>query len=159
VSATNKAMKNIEHPPLAGMVSDLGSAIAEAQWRMDQTALKIAHIMGSTESGVEIGGKKYSLIELGFTPSFYHLTEATIEAKVSFTAAESSSFSFGAQIGVFVGYFAASVNASYSQKYSYEVSGSSSITARFVSVPPPTLLQDVIRAARENKIENKNDSV
>jgi len=144
-----RAMKNIEHSPLARMVSELGSAVADAQYKMDRTTLAMSKLMGSVENGVEIGKKKYSLMELGFTPTFYHVTEASVEAKVSFSAAESMEFSVGASIGVGIGFFAASVNASYSRKYSYEVSGSSSIKAKFVSVPPPGIFTDVIRRTQE----------
>ena len=97
--SVQKAMKNIEHPPLARMVSELGTAIADAQYKMDRTALAISQLMGSTENGIEIGERQYSLMELGFTPTFYQVIEATVEAKVSFTAAESTEFSVGASVG------------------------------------------------------------
>lgn len=133
-----------EQMPVTDMVKELGVAIAEAQFQMDQTALRIAVLLG--ESEVDIAGEKHNLLALGFTPTFYQLTEATVEAKVSLTVTRSEEI--GAEAGVTAGYafFAASVSASYSQKYSYTATGSSSITAKFVSVPPPSMLGDVIRA-------------
>jgi hypothetical protein len=111
---------------------------------MDQTAIRIATLLGEGE--IDIGGKKHNLLELGFTPTFYQLTEATVEAKVSLTATRSEEFGGEAMLAGGCAFFAASVSASYSQKYSYTATGSSSITAKFVSVPPPALLADTIRA-------------
>jgi hypothetical protein len=133
-----------EQMPVTDMVKELGVAIAEAQYQMDQTALRIAMLLGEGE--IDIAGEKHNLLALGFTPTFYQLTEATVEAKVSLTVTRSEEI--GAEAGVTAGYafFAASVSASYSQKYSYTATGSSSITAKFVSVPAPSMLNDVIRA-------------
>ena len=137
-------MTPADQVPVAQLVKELGVAIAEAQYQMDQTSLRIATLLGEGE--VDIGGKKHNLLELGFTPTFYQLTEATVEAKVSLTVTRSEEI--GGEVSLTGGYafFAASVSASYSQKYSYTATGSSSITAKFVSVPPPSLLTDLIRA-------------
>jgi hypothetical protein len=133
-----------EQVSVAEMVKELGVAIAEAQYQMDQASIRIARLLGEGE--VDIAGKKHNLLELGFTPTFYQLTEATVETKVSLSVTRSEEF--GGEVKLTGGYafFAASVSASYSQKYSYTATGSSSITARFVSVPPPALLTDAIRA-------------
>lgn len=122
------------------LVREMGVSIAEAQWRLDETSIRIAKMLGSDDSAVEIAGKAYSLLELGFTPTFYQLTEATVEAKVSFSTSTSTGFDVGASVAGGCAFFAASVSASYSQKYSYSASGSSSITAKFVSIPPPAVL-------------------
>ena len=79
---------------------------------MDKTAIKIAKLLVDKDPPIELGGHEYSLLELGFAPTFYQITEASIEAKVAFSSAESSEFSIGADIGVNVGYFAASESAS-----------------------------------------------
>jgi hypothetical protein len=133
-----------EQVSVAEMVKELGVAIAEAQYQMDQTAIRIAMLLGEGE--IDIAGQKHNLLELGFTPTFYQLTEATVETKVSLTATRSEEFGGEAQLAGGCAFFAASVSASYSQKYSYTATGSSSITAKFVSVPPPALLTDAIRA-------------
>jgi hypothetical protein len=130
---------------VADMVKELGVAIAEAQYQMDQTSIRIARLLGEGE--IDIGGTTHNLMELGFTPTFYQLTEATVEAKVSLTVTRSEEFGGSASLTGGYAFFAASVSASYSQKYSYTATGSSSITAKFVSVPPPALLTDTIRAA------------
>lgn len=137
-------MTPAEQVSVAQMVKELGVAIAEAQYQMDQTSIRIATLLGEGE--VDIAGKKHNLLELGFTPTFYQLTEATVEAKVSLSATRSEEFGGAAQLAGGCAFFAASVSAWYSQKYSYTATGSSSITAKFVSVPPPALLTDTIRA-------------
>lgn len=139
--------------PLPQMVEKLGTAIANAQFAMDQNAIRIARLLTDPESGVRFNEDEpvRTLLELGFTPTFYQLTEATIDAKVTFNASKSSAFSIGAEVGVNVGYFAASVNASYSSKYSFDVGGSSSISARFISVPAPAQFNDLLAEVRAKK--------
>lgn len=143
----NQAVQNLLQSPLPQMLEQLGNAIATAQFAMDQNAIQIARVMTDKSQGLELSeGNKLSLLELGFTPTFYHLTEATIEARVAFSTSESREISVGATIGGSIGFFAASVNASYTAKYSFDASGSSAITARFVSVPPPSVFHERLRA-------------
>jgi hypothetical protein len=147
---TDKAMRALQEAPLPQMIKDLGVAIAEAQFRMDQTAVEIAQLLADKKkASITIGETEYSLLELGFAPTFYQLTEATVEAKVAFSAAESQEFSIGMEAGVGIGFFAASINASYTAKFSFESSGSSSISAKFVSVPPPTVFTERLRQKNE----------
>jgi len=130
------------------MVEQLGLAIASAQRALDLNAAEIAQMLADPEQGIALGedGRNMSLLELGFEPTFYHITEATIDAKVAFSASESTGFSVGAKVGVNVGFFAASVNASYSAKYSFDVNGSSAISAKLVSIPAPSILNERLRA-------------
>lgn len=147
--ADNNPVGMLLDTPLPLLIEKLGLSIANAQYALDRNAVAIARLLADTESGLQLPGddRPRSMLELGFTPSFYHLTEATIEAKVAFSIGQSSSLSVGASAGVNVGFFAASVNASYSQKYSFEASASSAISAKFVSIPPPTVFQELLRAS------------
>jgi hypothetical protein len=74
-------------------------------------------------------------------PSFYAFTEATVEAKLSFSMTESTetSVKVGVQVGVQYGVFmaAASVDVGYARKFSVSAEGMSSIAARLVSLPAP----------------------
>jgi hypothetical protein len=142
-SVTNE----LQQAPLPEMIERLGTAIANAQFALDRTTMTLAEQLTNPELGVTIGGEQRTLLELGFTPTFYSLTEATIEVRVAFTASESQEFSLGATVGVNLGYFAATVNASYAAKYSFSASGSSAITARFVSVPAPAVFTEVLRSS------------
>lgn len=143
----SKVITELQQSPLPEMLQKLGVSIGQAQLALDRNSVEIARLLADGENGVDLGGGSLSLLELGFAPTFYHITEATIEARVAFTQNDSESFSVGGSIGVNVGFFAASVNASYSNRYSFEATGSSSIRARFVSVPPPGLFSERLRAS------------
>lgn len=142
----NSVNKMLEQSPLPQLVQSLGKAIAEAQLQLDRQSIEIA---GRLQEQIEVfpGAPKRSMLELGFTPTFYHFTETTIKARVAFSSAESEEFSFGASAGIGYGVFTASVNASYSNKYSFTAEGSSEISTRIVSLPPPTPLAQIINAA------------
>jgi hypothetical protein len=141
----SRVITELQQSPLPEMVQRLGTAIGQAQLALDRNSVEIARLLADDENGVDLGGGTRSLLELGFAPTFYHITEATIEARVAFTQSESEAFSVGGSIGVNVGFFAASVNASYSNRYSFEATGSSSIRARFVSIPPPALFNELLQ--------------
>jgi hypothetical protein len=144
----NRAVAELENAPLPEMVERLGIAIAQAQLALDRNSAAIAQILADPENGVDFndGAGTRSLLEMGFAPTFYQITDATIEARVVFTTNESEQFSIGGSIGVNVGFFAASINASYAAKYSFEASASSSVRARFISVPPPSVFHELLRS-------------
>lgn len=128
---------------LPQLLHSLGTAIAEAQYEMDLKSVEIAERLD--ELKVDLGGSgERSLLSLGFTPTFYHLSTATIEARVAFSTTESTEIGASASIGGSFKLFAASVNASYSNKYSFTAEGSSTLVANFVSVPAPDGLRDVM---------------
>ena len=125
------------------IIEKLGLAVAEAQRALDENSIQIAQSMADTE--VTVAGGQYNLLALGFMPSFYAFTEATVESKMSFTMMEEKSFSVGGSVGVNVGVFAASVDISYARKFSVEAEGASSIAARMVSLPPPETLMRLLK--------------
>src|SRR3954454_4479388 len=126
----------LQEAPLPELVKKLGVAISQAQFAMDQNSVAIARLLADSEQGIDLGQGARSLLELGFAPTFFQITEAVIEARVAFSSSESTEFGVGASIGVAF-FVAASVNAHYSSRYSFDASGSSSIRATFVAVPPP----------------------
>jgi hypothetical protein len=156
--------------PFGEMVSSLGQAISQAQLQLDTTSMKIAQIMagepydvantdGSTGTHeerllVQFGGDQLSMLELGFTPSFYHFVDTIIEVKVSITMSNELSSSLSTFRGSFDSYFAlfaagascSSVSASYASKYNYSAEGSSLIRTKIAPVPPPAILEQRIRA-------------
>lgn len=155
MSAATTAITNVLNAPLPEMLERLGNAIAHAQFQLDQSSIEIARRMGDSENfGVEIGdGKKRSLLSLGFTPTFYAFTEATIDIKVAFTVQESTEFKIGAHLGVNYLFVSASVDASYTSKYSFDASGSSAIKAKLVSLPPPPRLGELLRETAKKEEE------
>jgi hypothetical protein len=166
--------------PFPEMVKTLGVGIAEAQFELDLVSMKIARMMAGyapdpeAEEGapapapssspqrtmlVPLGdGNSYSLLELGFTPTFYQFVDTMIELKMSIsmsreTNVSRSSTTMDASMKGSVGFFSASakmrvstVSASYSAKYQYSAEGSSLMRTKLVPVPAPAILEERIRA-------------
>lgn len=120
---------------------------------------------------------RVSMLELGFSPTFYQFVDTMIEVKISIkytqegsytrttnTNKRSSSFKAGAMFipglggGIAAGRAVTTtqVNATYSQKYSYSAEGSSFLRTKLVPIPPPAILEERIRAQMElAKEQNK----
>jgi len=168
--------------PFPLIIRNLGVGIAEAQLELDLVSVKIARLMagysypdsdgedsgfGAPSNGtpperdflVDIGGERpFSLLELGFTPTFYQFVDTVIELKLSVSmSSERSSTHKRTSVkatakGVGLPFFgAASINvstvsASYSSKYQYSAEGSSVVRTKLVPVPTPTVLEERIKA-------------
>ncbi|HAA16263.1 MAG TPA: hypothetical protein DCE41_33000 [Cytophagales bacterium] len=139
--------------PFPELVKDLGVGIADAQYALDQVSIKITQLMAGYKENEDTGkleqddnsfiqlkegGTKYSLLALGFTPTFYQFVDTVIELKMSVSMTRSSETSVQAKARAL---FVASVNASYSQKFQYSVEGSSLMRTKLVTVPAPTVLE------------------
>jgi hypothetical protein len=156
--------------PFPDLVRNLGLAIAEAQMALDVTSMRLAQFMAgyvetTDEEGnttverktIRFGDQDLSLLELGFTPTFYQFVDTVIEVKISISFAtetsyqqRSSSFHMSMAGGFFLGFGGGtirttSVSASYASKYSYSAEGSSLLRTKLVVVPPPTILEERIR--------------
>ncbi len=139
--------------PFADMVLKLATAIAEGQYKLDQTSCEIAKLMGdvkaapislpdlSKDNSEEI---VTSMIGAGFQPTFYQFTDTIIEVKMAITMNKSTDTSVSTSAKVGFGCFSASVNASYSSKYSYSVEGSSLLRTKITPVPPNTFMQRLL---------------
>jgi hypothetical protein len=161
--------------PFSEMVTSMGQAISQAQLQLDTTTLKIAQIMAGNEYDTDVTnpdgskGKKLlvefgedangtpiqlSMLELGFTPSFYHFVDTIIEVKVSITISNEISSSLSTFQGSFNSYFAlfaagascSSVSASYAGKYNYSAEGSSLLRTKIQPVPPPAIFEQRLKA-------------
>lgn len=147
MSETTTVTRSLVSAPLPQIIERLGLSIAQAQAALDNNSVKVAHTMAETP--VELGGQTYNLLTLGFTPSFYAFTEATVEAKLSFSMTETTETSVSAGVTAKVNYgvvmVAASVDVSYARKFSVSAEGSSSIAARLVSLPAPEAFNEVLR--------------
>lgn len=147
MSETTTVTRSLVSAPLPQIIERLGLSIAQAQAALDNNSVKVAQTMAETP--VELGGQTYNLLTLGFTPSFYAFTEATVEAKLSFSMSETTETSVSAGVTARVNYgvvmVAASVDVSYARKFSVSAEGSSSIAARLVSLPAPEAFNEVLR--------------
>lgn len=87
--------------PMAEIIERMGRAIAEAQLRLDQNSVQSAVLLGETrldltdDTGAVVSR---SLLELGFTPAFYHFSETTIEVRVELSIKVEESFTLGARV-------------------------------------------------------------
>jgi hypothetical protein len=129
--------------PLPSIIERLGVAIAEAQYALDQNGVRIAKQMARTE--VEIGANKYTMLALGFTPAFYHFTEANVEAKVAFSMSETSEVKIGGKLEASIKMVTIAMEASYARKFSMSGEMASSVSARLVSLPAPPMLEEILR--------------
>lgn len=146
-------MMELERAPLPDIIRGLAFAIGDAQMALDQNSIRQLKMMADPDNGVSVSGENRSLLQLGLVPSFYHFSESTIEAKVAFTMMKSHEISVSATAGVQIKVFTASITASYTNKYSFEASGSSVISTKLVSVPPPAALSELVSrmAAKTSK--------
>lgn len=164
--------------PFPAMIKSMGLAVAEAQFELDRVGLRMAQMMagkyqievqdadGKTtvedrEAYVDFDGKQMSMLELGFTPTFYQFVDTIIEVKISISMSYSSEYkksaarsstSAGVAFGCFSGGVSArssSVSASFASKYQYSAEGSSLLRTKLVPVPPPAVLEERIRKILE----------
>jgi hypothetical protein len=146
------------------MIGSLGRGIAQAQHELDLAGMRLAQSMAGLDEGsrVRLGKRSYSLLELGFTPTFYQFSETVLEIKIAIaitssresaqSSARSSSASYasaGWDGDSRVAAYASSVSASYSCKYQYSAEGSSLVRTKLVPVPSPALLNERIRTMIE----------
>jgi hypothetical protein len=167
--------------PFPQMIKSMGVAIAQAQFELDNTSLRLARMMAgepydvpnptdddpnatkSIQALVKFDGKDFSLMELGFTPTFYQFVDTIIEIKVSLSMSQEVQAGFSTttvQTEVEGGHAifyaktaakASTVSASYASKYQYSAEGSSLLRTKLVPVPPPAILQERIRQMIEKK--------
>jgi len=167
--------------PFPEMIKSMGMAIAQAQFELDNTSLRLARMMAGegyevpdpTESDpartktiqalVQFDGKSLSLMELGFTPTFYQFVDTIIEVKVSISMSREAQAAFSTTTvaaemegghAIFYAKTAAkvsTVSASYASKYQYSAEGSSLMRTKLVPVPPPAILEERIRQMIEKK--------
>ncbi len=164
--------------PFGDMVESLGMAIAEAQHALDMNSVLMAQIMSGSSyidaddegnevlrPGVKVnfGGRSLSLLELGFTPTFYQFVDTIIEVKISIsmhsessTASKSSNVNVSASGKMGLGkaktkVSSTAVSASYAAKNSYSAEGASLIRTKLVPLPPPAILEQRIRKLMEER--------
>lgn len=165
--------RELLNAPMGAMIQKMASAIAESQVALDESSLRVAEMMSgkmreTDENGVESEvdtrvyfgkndqgeAEKLSMIELGFTPTFYQFVDNLIELKMAITIkSESASerktkgketrFRWN-RSGISIS--TTPVDATYSSKYSYSSEGSSLLRTKLVPVPPPSILEDRITA-------------
>lgn len=143
--------------PIDGMISSLGIGIAKAQQALDmnaiETAVRLAELTLDFPGPIDADGNptvnSRSLLSLGFTPTFYQFTEATLDLKIEMKIAveDKKSMSGSANASVAKGPVAmgGTVSVDASRKYGAESSAMTAVHLRLVSVPPPGPFLEYIR--------------
>lgn len=141
--------------PVHEIIQRLGIGIAEAQLRLDQASVRVAALL--SEARVEFHDADgqtttKSLLELGFTPTFYHFTETELEVRmtISMKVEEDFGFELGGNVGSGGGQnravvFGATLNVEYHRKYGFEASGSSVVRTKLISIPPPAPFLEALK--------------
>jgi len=162
---TPKIVQTITNTPVPMMLEQLGVSIAKAQAALDANSIRMANEMSTVE--VDIGDEKHNLISLGFAPTFYAFTEATIEVKMEMSIAESEEYGGSASLNVGKAnsdskndkkgnkstnatMFGLSVSANYARKFSVNAEASSSIAAKIVSLPAPDTYYEILKSTINN---------
>lgn len=139
--------------PLDSMIATLGIGIAKAQEALDKNSLNTTMALSSTtidvpvpidpqnpSAGTEMQSR--SLLSLGFTPAFYHFTEATLDIKIEMKMQMEENLNVGGSLSADIKAgpvaIAGTVSADYGRKYGAESSAMTQIHLVLASVPPPT---------------------
>lgn len=110
---------------------------------------------------------RLSMLELGFSPTFYQFVDTIIEVKIAIkitretqstvarrntVTANRSASRGGGLLGLFGGrksnestVTTSQVDATYSSKFSYSAEGASLLRTKLVPIPPPPILEERIR--------------
>lgn len=118
---------------------------------------------------------RVSMMELGFTPTFYQFIDTIIEVKIaikitldtsstvaktgdikkSTTTSTKRSMLFFSQTDAKTVTTTTPVDATYTSKYSYSAEGSSYLRTKLVPVPPPPILEERIRRLMDAQAEQE----
>ena len=178
---TNTVGQDLLDVPFPEMIEKMGLSIAQAQFALDRVSIQLAQVMSGEKTEVQdpndpdemitipamrvrFNGENLSMLELGFTPTFYQFVDTIIEVKISISLTmeeedeeSQKEFEGGASLrGIpFLGggarMNASSVSASYAGRYQYTAEGASLLRTKLVTIPPPRVLEERIRQAMEEK--------
>ncbi len=173
--------------PMGEMIRDMALSIAEAQIALDASSMRVAEMMSgkvlvlnpdgtamldtagkpvSHDTSITfptlVGGKRVesrmSMLELGFSPTFYQFVDTIIEVKIAIKITRDTEYKTNwssrqetrKQIGCSENSVQTTqVDASYTAKYGYTAEGSSLLRTKLVPVPPPAILEERIRGLLE----------
>lgn len=154
--------------PIGQIIQSVAQAIVQAQSALDANALRSAERMSGFEvvrdehgkpvlddAGnplkvdhlVHFGGTGLSMMELGFTPTFYQFAETNVELRLALRATRSDD-AHGETTYDMRG---TPVDATYQSHFGYDLDGSCVVKTKLVPVPAPPLLEQRIRVLLEEE--------
>ncbi|TCK08605.1 hypothetical protein [Marinobacterium mangrovicola] len=146
-------------------------------------AIKLTEILTPLTEGMDDSAEirvpvRHSMMELGFTPTFYQFVDTIIEVKIAIKITREREYSrttsnkktdkanaykrkrsfWGTKrsSGSSSSVSTSQVDATYSSKYSYSAEGASILRTKIVPVPPPAVLEDRIRSFMESEEARRN---
>jgi hypothetical protein len=152
----NKMTLPLNAIPFDEMIASMGTGIAEAQRKLDEISFEITKMMSGTDAKHRIKladraeARSYSLLELGFTPTFYQFVDTVLEIKVAFSMSSETSNGGDNEQTTFKAK-STPVDATYANRFQYPVEGSSVLRTKLVTVPPPGLLEGRVRDLIESE--------
>lgn len=167
---SGSAARMLEDVDLGAMVQSIGRELVHAQSALDLASVRVAEAMAETP--ITFDGESISMLELGFTPTFYQFVETTLEIKISISMAEEKSEETATNetttksnetTSIDIGWFSVSssttkttkttsVDARFASRFQYSAEASSRLSTRLVPVPPPAPLLALAQAlAKENR--------
>jgi hypothetical protein len=160
--------------PIGELIQRIASSIAEAQLKLDQIGVRVATLLSEakvTFNKADGTPVEKSLLELGFLPTFYAFTETDIEVKMTIQLKVEEEFSLSGEASVGGGGgsgvdaakrvvpFGISISADYHRKYAFDMSGSSMVKTRLVSVPAPSVFLETVKEhARSQGLARETDT-
>jgi hypothetical protein len=138
---------------LPDIIEQIGQSIAAAQMALDATGVRIATMLSETQvtfTDAEGESSERSLLELGFTPTFYHFSETDIELKMTVSLRIEKGHGFKTELDSAeapnrIMPFGANVSLEYHQKFNFDITASSTIRTKMKAVPAPQVFLEAIR--------------
>ncbi|MEX1364403.1 MAG: hypothetical protein AB1Z98_14855 [Nannocystaceae bacterium] len=144
-----------------GIPTDIGGTPLPNPETDEPTYTDTRVYFGYTMDGTTKVPSRVSMMELGFTPTFYQFVDTIIEVKIAikitreseYTQTTSATNSTKRRKGLLFKrnrtVQTSQVDATYSSRYGYTAEGSSLLRTKLVPVPPPAILEERIRAIME----------
>ena len=143
-----------------GEMLDQSGAVTTTAAAVDDTRVFFGFTVTGTSPSQTRVPVKVSMLELGFSPTFYQFVDTIIEVKIAIkittettsTTTTTSNFTAQRRRGLFkrnTTVQTSQVDGTYSRKYTYSAEGSSLLRTKLVPVPPPAILEERVRAIME----------
>ena len=133
--------------PIDQLITTLGIGVANAQRALDDNSIATAVALSTTT--MDVDDQKFSLLSLGFTPTFYAFTEVTMEIRIEMKmqVEETEQAGVDASISGEKGTVAMSstMTAEKSRKYGAESSAMTAVHITMVSVEAPQEFMNFIQ--------------
>ena len=134
--------KQLAEVPIATMIENLAIGIARAQNQLDINSVKTLQQFNKTK--ITINKQQKTLLECGLLPSFYFFSEASIEMRMSMSMRSEDTTTVSAGVNAEMNSGSVSVGANLNfentRKFEFSAEGSTMVSVRLVTLPPPAQL-------------------